>query len=143
MASTTPNLIKIGQSNIKNPKKIVDTHDTNMEKMKVFMTTVAVAAGIGTPTNERVYLESGEGAYNYTAAVTFTFVNSYTVKPVVTVSAEYSLADFPSPLVPAFQLVQTGGVYTGVIVTPHSDNLPAVATAYYHVHAVCRGKVTA
>jgi len=46
-------------------------------------------------------------------------------------------------LVPAFQLVQTGGVYTGVIVTPHSDNLPAVATAYYHVHAVCRGKVTA
>ena len=142
MANVTPNLIKIGQSNIKNPKKIVDTHDTNMEKIKVFITTVAVAAGIGTPTNERVYLESGVGAYNYTTAVTFTFVNTYTEKPKVTVSVEYSLADFPSPLVPAFQLVQTGGVYTGVIVTPHSDNLPAVATAYFHVHAECRGAVT-
>ena len=113
---------------------MVDTINGNMGKIKQYLMNLSASMG-------GVYLESGVGAYNYTTAVTFTFVNTYTEKPKVTVSVEYSLADFPSPLVPAFQLVQTGGVYTGVVVTPHSDNLPAVATAYFHVHAECRGAV--
>jgi len=132
MAKKPLSIVDLNYSTSQNA--MVDTINGNMGKIKQYLMNLSASMS-------GVYLESGTAAYNYTAAVTLTFVNSYTVKPVVTVSAEYSPTDFPSPLVPAFQLVQTGGVYTGVVVTPHSDNLPAVATAYFHVHAECRGAV--
>ena len=77
MANVTPNLIKIGQSNIKNPKKIVDTHDTNMEKMKVYLTKLS------TYITDSVYLEFGSAAWS-DAGVEITLINGYTVKPEVT-----------------------------------------------------------
>jgi len=82
MANVTPNLIKIGQSNIKNPKMIVDTHDTNMEKLKVYLTNLVIPEP--TPPPEPIdpttltYLEYGTGDYDGSNILELTLVNAYT-----------------------------------------------------------------
>jgi len=147
VANTTPNLIKIGQSNVKNPQKIVDTHDTNMEKLKVTMKTISELTGINTPINERVYFESGSADYPYTDAITFTLVNGYTEEPIVTTGFRGLETDFPSPVIPMItDIVQetigtTADCYSQIIVKLKSDNLPATATARVYIHAECRGAV--
>ena len=136
-------LRRLSYQDIKKPENIINAFNENKMKTELFvndLSTYISSNPTPTPTTDSVYFESGTLAYNYNEPGTFTTVNGYT-SVVVTVTPEYSLADFPSPLVPAFQLIQTEGVYTGVTVTPHSHNLPATATAYFHVHVEGRGKV--
>ena len=153
MANTTPNLIKIGQSNIKNPKKIVDTHDTNMEKMKVYLTKLSVPTPA--PVSDTFY-EDGVADYG-TAGVEFILIQAYTEMPVISlqlivdandngdVGAEL---DATTPqLVPVLRKENflIDGVstpcYSRVTIYVRGSIPATIASGKITMTAVCRGKV--
>ena len=72
--------------------------------------------------------------------------NGYSTRPTVNVDFECNPSDFPSAVTPFFEFImeEVGGVadcFSKIKITPRSDNLPASATARYHVTAYGKGAV--